>query len=134
MICPCGKNVLYLIAGQCTECNDANPKPQTKAPRDKKKIGLPVGDATYDKKTYNSAYYAKNKDKIREYNRVYKITHRDSERGQFIIRSGFQYVQRSNRNKFGARSTAKVYSSIAFARQGAARIEGAVIEKMVAGL
>ncbi len=129
MICPCGKNVLYLVSGQCKECNDANPKPQTQAPRFKKTMGRPVGDAPYDKKTYNSAYYAKNKDKIREYNRVYKLTHRGSERGQFIIRSGVQYVQRSNRNKFGARSTAKVYSSLAYARQGAARIEGAVIEK-----
>jgi hypothetical protein len=129
MICPCGKNVLYLVSGQCKECNDENPKPQTQAPRDKKKMGRPVGDAPYDKKTYNSAYYAKNKEKVREYNRVYKLTHRGSERGQFIIRSGVQYVQRSNRNKFGARSTAKVYSSLAYARQGAARIEGALIEK-----
>ena len=132
MICPCGKNVLYLIEGRCKECNDSGlcPKPI----KQKKKMGRPVGEVPYEKKKYNSKYYANNIEKVREYNRIYKLTHRGSERGQFIIRSGFQYVQRSNRNKFGARSTAKVYSSLAFAQQGAARIEGAVIEKKVDGL
>jgi hypothetical protein len=92
-------------------------------------MGRPVGEVPYDKKKSNATYYEKNRERLMEYNRNYKRTKKGTVLGRFIIRSGFQYVQHHNNPKLGARSTAKIYSSLAYAQRGAANIVGAVIEK-----
>lgn len=132
--CPEPKKEHFALfaGGLCALCKDVKivtAKKQPKPQPEKKKMGRPVGEVPHDHKKYNSKYYAENKEKIREYNRNYKRMKKNTVIGRFIIRCGFQYVQPNNHPKLGARSTAKVYSSLAYARQGAKRLEGAVIEK-----
>jgi hypothetical protein len=111
---------LFLLEGMlCRDCfdnrpKDAKPKRTPRSPR--------------DKKAYNKTYRQRNAARIKPYDKERKRKKNGTALGRFVIRCGFQYVQPDNHPKFGARSTAKVYSSLAYARQGAARIEGAVIE------
>jgi hypothetical protein len=123
MICQCGKPTAALYQGVCKECFDR------KAPRKpQKKRGRPARRTPEEKakKVLEWRLAHPRTEYFRE--RARKLY--GTELGEFVVRLGELYAQRNNKPKWGKRSTAKVYTSKAFASLCVKRHEGSVIEEV----